>query len=163
MDRPLVATLVTEALAEIGVKFRVVTHPKCSTCKLFRICVGTLRPGFEYEVVEVRSTKHTCPLTGAVMRVVRARPLPAKVAVLQRTAVEGIIVRYEPLDCDERNCSYWRFCVDTPIRRQERVRIERIVGILNCPRGLRLSLVEVYPLSLLPSARTRSGRRRRGL
>ena len=151
-----VVTLVTEALAERGVKFRIKVHPRCVTCRLFTICVSNLRPGLEYEVLEIRSKKHVCPLTGSVMRVVKVRPLPLKVALPKRVAVEGVVLAYEPIKCDRRDCNYHRFCDNEALKRRERIKVVGVVETLQCPLGSPLVLAEVFPLSLLASSRTRT-------
>ena len=157
MSRDRIVTLVTEALAERGVSFRIKVHAACLTCRLRRICVDNLRPGFEYEVVEVRHMRHLCPLTRSKMVVVVVRPKPVKVALESRAAVEGLICSYTPIKCGERDCPHAEYCDSEALREGERVKVVRVIGRLDCPLGRSLFLAEVSPL---PREGTRSGTRR---
>ena len=149
-----VVTLVTEALAEKGTKFRVRVNAKCLTCSLRKVCIGRVRQGFEYRVVEVRSKRHKCPLTGSDMVVVVVEPEPLKVFLNTPSISEGLITSFNPPRCAETRCPYREFCIDSPLKDGEKIRVMRVVRRVTCPQGLRLFLVEALPLSFLRPSRT---------
>ena len=144
-----IVTLTTEAMARRGAKFKANIHPKCLTCKLYKVCVSRLRPGFYYEVLKVRNKVHICPITGSRMRVVEVKPLPVSIVVESNFAVAGVTFNYEPIICDNIDCDNYDICSRSILIKGEKVKVIKVAKTLRCPLGRRLSLVRVLPLSLL--------------
>lgn len=142
-------TLTTETMAKRGVKFKANIHPKCLACKLYKVCISKLRPGFYYEVLKVRNKVHICPITGSKMRVVEVKPLPTSIVTESNFAVAGVTFNYKPIICDNIDCENYDICSRSILIEGEKVKIIEVMKTLHCPLGRRLSLVRVLPLSLL--------------
>jgi len=140
-------TLVTEAQAKKGVILIAKPLPSCVKCKLYKVCMGNLRPYARYEVVKVRRISHVCPLTGSPMRVAIVRELPVKVAIASHKAVEGAIVSYSPPNCNVGNCKYRELCFPKALRRRDKGVVKDILDItINCPEGRDLKVILFLPL-----------------
>lgn len=88
-------------MAREGVVFSLRSIPReCRTCRLYRVCVGVLRPGVRYRVVEVRQpTMQTCPLTEDEVVPVVVEAVPERTYVPPMKALEGAVVTIGKLDC----------------------------------------------------------------
>ncbi len=146
MEARRVVTLTTPALAKKGAVFKARPLPACFSCKLYSVCMGKLRPGVRYRVVEVRSVKHKCPVLEEPMYVVVVEEEPILIAVEKRLAMEGVTLRYEPIECRESRCKFYEQCVANFLECGIKVRILKKVADLDCPLGRRLSLVLARPL-----------------
>ncbi len=137
-----VITLVTPTQAKKGTVFSVRILPKCKKCKLYNICVGKLREGVRYQVVEVRKAKHMCPILNDFMYVAIVKEKPITVAIERRKAISGISLCYNSIVCEETSCPYYKYCVNTPIKNGEKIVIKNVLKPIPCSRGFRLVLVE---------------------
>jgi len=137
-----VLTLVTPTQAKKGAIFSVRILPKCKKCSFYKVCVGKLREGIRYKVMEVRNVKHRCPVINDLMYVAVVEEMPAMVAVEKRKAVDGLSFRYEKIKCDKYSCPYYKYCVDVPVKDREKIVIKKILKSIPCSRRLQLVLVE---------------------
>ena len=139
-------TLATEVQARKGVIFIVRPSPLCRKCKLFKVCVGNLRPYASYRVEEVRRIVHKCPLTGSPMRVVVVEELPLKLAVSPRKAIKGAVISYQPPSCDLRDCRYREHCFPRALKRGDKGVVKDVLDeVIECPRGRQLKLILLLP------------------
>ena len=139
-------TLVSQAQARKGERFRARMHPKCASCKIYSACAKNLREGFAYEVVEVRGIVHTCPLTGTKMVAAVVVELPIEVSVPKHLAVEGLRTSNWGVDCGLEKCRNHAYCRPGGIGRGEKVKVVKVLKrSLDCPLGRELSLVLALP------------------
>ena len=139
-------TLVTEVQARKGVIFIVRPSPLCKRCKLFKVCVGNLRPYASYRVEEVRRVAHRCPLTGSTMRVVVVEELPVKLAVSPRRAIKGAVISYQPPSCDLKDCRYRELCFPRALKEGDKGVVKDVLGeTIECPKGRQLKLILLLP------------------
>lgn len=143
-----IVTLITESQARVGHIFSIVVTKKCLSCKLFDICIGKLRPGIPYKIVEVRKMKHYCPLIKDYMKVVLVEPQTLQVAIESKKAVEGLIVEYNKNRCNNKSCRYWKYCYKEFIENGAKLKITKINAKIHCPLGFHLTLVEASPYYL---------------
>ncbi len=130
-------TLIGEKLAKKGLKF---IHEggaeECVKCMLRKICVEKLKKGRAYEIVNVRRKKHLCPVHGKVV-VVEVRYTSIEAAIKSRFAIENMIVRFSPVKCNEE-CKFKSLCQPEGLYDGDRVKIEKLMGKIDCPRKLKL-------------------------
>jgi len=143
--------MVTPAQARTGATFKVLINPRCLRCRYYKVCVGRLRHGGKYRVIEVRGTAHLCPLIREKMKVVLVEDAPVVAVINAKTAVAGIRTRYEKITCGEMRCKYYRYCAGTLLEKGEKVKIVRVLQGVNCPLGKTLVLAEILPVSDDPS------------
>ena len=88
-------------MARVGVVFSIKSVPKeCMRCRLYRVCIGVLRPGVRYRVVEVRQpTMQTCPLTDDEVVPVVVEAVPERTYVPPMKALEGAVATVTRADC----------------------------------------------------------------
>jgi len=140
-----IITLVAKNLAKVGFKFiHEGEAEECSKCPLRKVCIEKLSKKRIYEVVRVRRRRHQCPVHGEVV-VVEVTYSSIDAVIERKYAIEGIIVKYNPIDCEE-NCIYRRLCQPEGLIKGDKVKIEKLLGDIDCPRGLRLVKAQLYPL-----------------
>lgn len=132
-------TLVSHITAKEGFKF-VFTGPltECLSCRLKPVCVDKLKLGQVYEVVKVYNIVNKCPINDYVVTV-DVKEAEFEVALNRRMAIEGIVVTYSKLTCDKVWCSNYKRCVSNLIVRPVKVKVIKVAGNVQCPRGLGLS------------------------
>lgn len=138
----IVVTLVSKEQAEAGHRFRVVKIPEeCSSCKLYHVCMGRLKPRRTYRIIEVRpSLGQRCKITGGEMTPVVVEELPVKLLLPRRKAQEGVVVTYEG-EC--RGCDG---CPDEDtLRPGEKVLVLKVLDKVSCS-GREFFVVEVSPI-----------------
>lgn len=138
----MLVTLVSKEQAEVGHRFRVMKIPdECYSCKLYRVCMGRLRPRRTYRIIEVRpSLGQRCKITGGEMTPVVVEELPVRLLLPRRKAQEGVVVTYEG-EC--RGCDG---CPDEDLLKPgEKVLVLKVLGKASC-NGRELFVVEVSPI-----------------
>jgi len=145
--RKKIITLVPEAQARKGERFKVNITPTCDKCENFRFCVRKLRKGFTYEIVEIRQARHFCPAAKDYMNVVVVIELPVKILLPKKIAFEGAVIEVPKIECNFRKCKNWKLCHVEGLKPGEKIKIcEIITGSFECPLGQKLSLVAVQPV-----------------
>jgi len=142
-----IITLVTRAQARRGTRFSIKIHSTCKKCPFLNACIGKLREGLTYEVVNVRKISHICPLTKAEMVVVEVIEVPKTIALPSKMAMEGVILTYKPIQCNYYTCPYYEYCFPKGFRSREKIIIERIISSVKCPKRINLKLVSVRRLA----------------
>ncbi|MFB6490689.1 MAG: UPF0179 family protein [Thermoproteus sp. AZ2] len=141
MGRTII-TLISKEQAEVGHRFKVLAVPDdCLSCRLYSVCMGRLRPGRLYRVVEVRSSLgQRCKITGGEMAPVVVEELPLQVPIPKKKALEGVVITYEG------ECKGCEKCPeDSALSPGEKIRVEKLLGKVLC-RGQEFVLAEVTPL-----------------
>lgn len=137
-----ILTLVTEAQSGRGTVFTIGVTSTCIRCGLFNFCVGKLRPGLRYKVVENRGVKHYCPLLKERMTVALVEEMPVRVSIKKSIAIENLSITYAKLQCQNRSCRYYNTCVLNPVKNGEKLKITKILEYPRCPLGFSLAVVE---------------------
>ena len=138
-------TLIGIKLATIGMEFTFNgPTPECETCKLRNTCIN-LEPQRRYRVLGVRGELvHDCPIHEAGVRAVEVAESPIIAAFDARKAFPGSKIVFEPVRCDQTECSMYEICHPVGLKEGERYTIVEVVGEApeECPRGSVLKLVE---------------------
>ncbi|HSD58687.1 MAG TPA: UPF0179 family protein [Methanotrichaceae archaeon] len=138
-------TLIGIKLATIGMEFTFNgPTPECETCKLRNTCIN-LEPQRRYRVLGVRGEMvHECPIHEAGVRAVEVAESPIIAAFDARKAFPGSKIVFEPVRCDQTECSMYEICHPAGLKEGERYTIVEVVGEApeECPRGNVLKLVE---------------------
>ncbi len=138
-------TLIGTKLATIGMEFTFNgPTPECETCKLRNTCIN-LEPQRRYRVLGVRGDLvHECPIHEAGVRAVEVAESPIIAAFDARKAFPGSKIVFEPVRCDQTECSMYEICHPAGLKEGERYTIVEVVGEApeECPRGNVLKLVE---------------------
>jgi len=139
-------TLINKAAAKIGYKFIHEGGTKdCQKCPLKKVCIDNLETGRIYEVVKIRRKEHPCLVHEDKVVIVEVIEAAIEAAIKTRIAIEGVIIRYRPVECDEK-CSNRIICQPRGLERGDRVKIEKIKEKINCPRGLKLVKASLRPI-----------------
>jgi uncharacterized protein (UPF0179 family) len=138
-------TLIGTKLATIGMEFTFNgPTPECETCKLRNTCIN-LEPQRRYRVLGVKGELvHECPIHEAGVRAVEVAESPIIAAFDARKAFPGSKIVFEPVRCDQTECSMYEICHPAGLKEGERYTIVEVVGEApeECPRGNVLKLVE---------------------
>jgi uncharacterized protein (UPF0179 family) len=138
-------TLIGMKLATIGMEFTFLgPTPECETCKLRNTCIN-LEPNHRYRVLGIRGELvHECPIHEAGVRAVEVAESPIIAAFDARKAFPGSKIVFEPVRCDETECSMYEICHPSGLKAGERYTVVEVVGEApeECPRGNVLKMVE---------------------
>lgn len=143
-----VFTLVGEALAKKGSRFIAVETPEvCKSCSLFEVCMKNIVVGRAYEVIEVRNRWHYCRLHEGKLIVVKVLELPIEVVLKKQIAMEGAIIKFSPMECNEIKCKLKKYCKPSGLRTGERIKILKILEDVSemalCSKNMVKTLVEI--------------------
>lgn len=99
-----IITLVSKPQARVGLSFRVFNIPdECPRCRLYQVCMGRLRPGRVYRIIEVKPLKypnpHRCLLTGDEMVPVSVEEEAMILPVRLPYVVEGMVTAFDKSWC----------------------------------------------------------------
>ncbi len=122
-----VVTFVGEGQAAVGFRFVASAPPEvCRKCKLFLVCMGRLKPGRAYMVIELKEKEHYCPLYEGKVRVAKVVQAPIEALVKPQFAVEGATVTISIEECGEKACSLAMVCRPEGVRNGDKIRIEKV-------------------------------------
>lgn len=137
--------LVPSYLAHQGESFIFVSPAsECKRCRHRPACVEGLVPRRVYRIVETREKTFECPIHGE-MRPVRITISDLRAALPERIAIEGAIVNFHPIECDDMRESVYDLCNPPGVRPGDRVLIKKVEGILGDYEGERLVLCVISP------------------
>ena len=144
-------TLASETAAEVGHEFYHDRVPgACWGCELFQICMKNLSNNRFYRIIKVdEKIKHKCPKGRyeSELMVVKVQECPLEVAFPARKAFEGILIKYHPQPCTEKECKYYENCnpPNNTIAKGTPVKCIKIIKKLNkeCKFNKDLSLMIV--------------------
>ena len=143
MDKDKIITLVPRAFAKKGYKFvfEGKVSEECKECPLYNVCVKNLEKGRVYEIVNVRNKKHKCKVYGSEVVVVEVREADIEALIKTSLAIEGAIISYSPLNCNEYSCPYFKLCKPLGVKVGDKYKIVKVLEKLKCSRGLSLTRV----------------------
>ncbi|NAZ29106.1 MAG: hypothetical protein GU355_07425 [Caldivirga sp.] len=99
-----IVTLVSKPQAKVNGSFRVFKIPEdCGRCKLYDICMGRLKPGRVYRIIEVRPLKYPSPyrclLNGDEMVPVVVEEENLILPVKLPYVIEGVVTSFDKSWC----------------------------------------------------------------
>ncbi|MCS7097782.1 MAG: UPF0179 family protein [Candidatus Methanomethyliaceae archaeon] len=141
-------TLVGEGMAKRGLKFMAIEAPQiCKSCNLFDICMKNVIAGRFYEIIEVRGRKHYCKLYEGKLVVVKVVELPMEIILRKSIAIEGAIIRFSWIECNEMNCILRNLCKPIGLKIGERIKILNVLNDVSemalCGKEMVRVIVEV--------------------
>ncbi|MFQ5976854.1 MAG: UPF0179 family protein [Candidatus Heimdallarchaeota archaeon] len=141
-------TLLYPGLAREGYRFIFVgSTPQCEACRLQGVCLTNLEPGRLYEVVSLRDVVHTCAVHDNVVTVTVREPA-FSVAIKPRMAIPGSTLTWNNPVCDHLLCEHYNtLCRPEYLQPGDRLHIKEKNGNLNCPKGEKLTKIEVTRLN----------------
>lgn len=138
--------VIKESQARIGFKFifEGVTQ-SCLTCEFYNACVKNLEKGRLYVVSKVMEKTLPCKLLKELGRVVEVKKSSIEIALDAKSAIEGAIITFNPIECNLKNCKNKEICFPLGIFPKDRIKVLKIKKSIECPlkRKLKLSIVEL--------------------
>ena len=116
--------------------------PECSNCRFRKVCIDKLKVGHVYRVTRVLNIKNKCPLNEYVVTV-EVEEAPVDACILKRYAIESMIVPYSKIECDRRNCKYYKFCRPDLLPDKAKVKVMKVISGVKCPKGIPLVLASL--------------------
>ncbi|GGP20382.1 hypothetical protein GCM10007981_08230 [Thermocladium modestius] len=140
-------TLIGKEQAIVGSSFKVFGIPdECHRCKLYDICMGRLRPGRTYRIIDTKPlslpSPFKCLLTGDNMVPVAVVEDPIIVPLKLRYVVEGMIVTYDSSAC---NCPDVKCPDSSTLSQGTKVKVIEILSTRNC-NGSKIFMAKVLPM-----------------
>ena len=136
-------TLVGEEQAKVGNRFYFMgPQTDCKECRLRGVCFN-LEPGRQYEITSLRDTKHDCEVHEGGVRVVEVEKKPTLACVSKKLAIEGSLITFEDSDCARMGCEHWQHCHPVGMKAGDKLTVTDMVGKVDCPEGIDLSLVKL--------------------
>jgi len=138
---PLI-TLIGEHLAVAGETFEYLgPNNDCRNCKLKTVCFN-LKPGRNYEIVNVRDNKHSCTIHEGFVVPVEVKELPLYSAVPGGLS-EGSSTNLETLTCKHIGCSWYELCTNAALQKDKQYSVVKLYETLICPKGYNLQKAEI--------------------
>ncbi|MCS7120110.1 MAG: UPF0179 family protein [Nitrososphaerota archaeon] len=142
----LIITLISRSQARIGLEF-LFQGPsvKCSGCEYRKVCIGSIKPGRIYRIVNMRNKILHCPLTDADMQVVEVAAAERPAAILAKYAIRSAIIEFKRPDCTGIMCENHELCNPVGLSDGDRCEIISVMESLHCPSGLALKKALLLP------------------
>jgi uncharacterized protein (UPF0179 family) len=145
-DNDTLITLIGSRLAKEGVEFIFEGETKeCQKCKMKNTCMN-LEKGRRYGIINVRhGVLHECFIHDKGVLVVEVVKSPVITTIGSRKAVEGAGIRYEPIKCNEFDCSMYELCHPLGLMNGDKCTITSVLGNIDdeCAMGYSLKKVEL--------------------
>ena len=137
-------TLIGKELAQEGLEFQYLGPLlECRNCKLKNVCFN-LDEGKWYRITAVRDKEHDCKVhDGGKVVTVEVEELPVPLALNAKGVVEGETVTFKPINCKEYDCEYYELCHPLGLRDGTKIKVEKIVEDIKCPKNKNLKKVLV--------------------
>ncbi len=137
-------TLIGKELAHEGLEFQYLGPLlECRNCKLKNVCFN-LDEGKWYRITGVRDKEHDCKVhDGGKVVTVEVEELPVPLALSAKSVVEGETLTFKPINCKEYNCEYYELCHPMGLRDGTKIKIEKVVEDIKCPKNKSLKKVLV--------------------
>ena len=127
---------------EEGLKFIYLgTLNECRNCKLKNVCFN-LKPGTLYIVNKVRDKKHQCNIHQGDTFVVEVHEIPITTSINKRLS-EGSISIIKKNECKKIECKNYHMCHFNFIFNDEKYKILKIHGNIECPLGYKLNIADI--------------------
>lgn len=149
-DKSRIITLLPKNLAKVGYTFYYIKSAECEGCTHKQSCISKLRKGRKYRVISLinsgRKDKLLCFLTGDEMEVVTVELATITINLYSRAVSQGVIVKYTPLYCHNKNCVERSRCQPKGIFSGDKILVKKLISSIPCPLGYPLFSAEVLPL-----------------
>ena len=133
-----IITLVSYIVAREGYMFQFRGgSPECANCRFRKVCIDKLKVGHVYRVVRVLNIKNKCPLNEYVVTV-EVEEAAVNACILKKYAIESMIVPYSKIECDRRDCEYYKLCRPDLLPDRAKVKVVKVFERIKCPKGLPL-------------------------
>jgi len=139
-----IITLVGVKQAHKGLKFlHEEPAEECKNCEYYRVCIENLEAGRVYKIVKLRENVFPCPIHEDGARVVEVIESEISTAISQKTALEGAVITFQPIKCDNFDCKYRSLCFPIGLYVGDRCEIVKVEDKIECEKGLRLVRVKL--------------------
>ena len=126
------------------------TLPSCETCWLKEKC-SILKKGWLYEVkAKLGVIEHPCKIHGKVV-VAELEEIGVSLIVPSRLAIEGSVIEYSPIYCDNKKCPLWSDCTGRKhkLGKRVKVKVNQVIEKVNCPKGYSLYKIIGIPQNVI--------------
>jgi len=142
----IILTVVNSEIARRGYKFIFEKNNlQCTGCILKKICIDKLERGRVYEIVNVRDKEHFCKLLNGKVSIVEVKLASIELFIERKNAIEGVTIRYNPINC-LTPCANIMYCKPSGLFKDDKIKIEKILGPIYCTGGKDLVKVISSPL-----------------
>jgi len=147
--------LIDKDYAKVGERFYYYKDVKCNECIYRNICTQNKIEGLLYEIIEVKkpNTRAICKITEREAYLAIVKPAPIIIAIPTNDAAVGAEIFYTPLKCGELHCPYIMYCnkgSNDLKNKRILIKILRRMEDIDCPYGLKLTLVEAELIQVFP-------------
>lgn len=137
-------TLISKKIAKPGTVFQFLGPlVDCKDCALKNVCFD-LDFGKFYRITALRAKEHECILYQDNKVVsVEIEEAPAEMILPKKQAIDGGIITYSELDCENIGCDHYCFCKMLGLKEGMKLTILDVGDKVVCPNGLDLAKVHV--------------------
>jgi uncharacterized protein (UPF0179 family) len=137
-------TIISPKQAKSGYRFifEGPTHI-CLSCNYLSACVDNLESGRIYEIKKVLKKKMDCKLHEDEGSVVEVEEITYPVNMKSQAAVLDAIFRFEPIECEKKECPNNESCIPQSLKKGDICKILEITKSISCPLGLNLVSVQL--------------------
>ncbi|MEM0160194.1 MAG: UPF0179 family protein [Thermoplasmata archaeon] len=137
-------TLISKKLAKPGTVFQFLGPlVDCKDCSLKNVCFD-LDFGKFYRITGLRAKEHACILYQDNKVVsIEIEEIPAQLNLPKKQAIDGGIITYSELNCDNIDCDNYSFCKMLGLKDGMKITIIDVGEKIDCPKGLDLVKVHV--------------------
>jgi len=139
-----IVTLIGSAYAKKGTKFVYLGETSlCKQCEYYNVCQSNLEKDRVYEVIDVKNVTHPCELHYNDVVLVEVQEAEIISVLPSKKAIEGAIVEFDPLVCDNHNCNFFNICNPVGLIKGDKVQVTKVLEKINCPLKKEAKLVKV--------------------
>ena len=102
-----------------------------------------LDKGRVYSVTAVRDKSFSCLVHEEGVRVVEIVESDLEVAIENRMAFLGGTITFQPQECNETSCTYYKKCLPIGLTKGDKCKIIEIAESIQCPSGRPLLLAKL--------------------
>ncbi|MGC8630158.1 MAG: UPF0179 family protein [Thermoplasmata archaeon] len=137
-------TLISKKLAKTGTVFQFLGPlVDCKDCSLKNVCFG-LDFGKFYRITALRAKEHACILYPDNKVVsIEIEEIPVPLNLPKKQAIEGGIITYSELNCDNIDCDNYSSCKMLGLKDGMKITIMDVGEKVDCPKGLDIVKVHV--------------------
>ena len=146
MTSKTIYTTVSRYVANVGYSFKFLgVGNTCRSCPELKACLGRLEEDEMYSIINVKNNWLNCPLLGEESVVVQVKPSPRVLAVKNKSAVIGMILRIKSRECVP--CEVTCLLLPDHVKVDKKYIVQKVLKkTFECPFEPSLSLVEVEPV-----------------
>ncbi|MFX1450623.1 MAG: UPF0179 family protein [Promethearchaeota archaeon] len=143
MDKKIV-TLIGINQAKIGYTFTFLkpANKECEKCKLYTSCIGNLKEGQTYEIVEVRNKIHECSVYEGGVQIIEVKEKEKIALIESKIAFEGALITFRPSNCREFTCKSYEKC-NTVLESEKKYKILQVLDAQSCKLGKKLKMAKL--------------------